>query len=146
MTDDRVRRLERRIQILLAIALAPLALSIYLVVRKPSVPRWPNAVGSMQLRPEGIYIETPTPKRKVWGTLTADEHAALVGVGVGPVGITQRAIEGSPIVTWSVTGVVGSQILINTDTGEWTLERSRRDAAGQIIKEDNRQLLPPLPE
>jgi len=101
-------------------------------------------IGNMKLGATGIVIETPTAKRNTWGTLTADERTAKVAVGSGPVGISQVATEGSPIVTWSATGAIESKILINTDTGEWTLVRTRYGAANKVLKEEQRQLLPPL--
>ncbi len=150
MIDGRIARLERLVRLVRVIVACATVVSVYLVLRKPTDPRWPSALGNMFLQPYGVVVGkphgTPILFHLAEATLNADSQEAAVGVSVDIVGTHQIVSERSQIVEWNVSGRTDSKILIDTDTGEWTVVRERRGPGNKVISKDESRLVPPLPQ
>ena len=96
---------------------------------------------------QGLEVTVPYrihPAESVRATVRADDRGAFVSLGVGSVAISESAGDNGSVVSWTADGSVTSSIEVDTDTGAWTLHRSRYGSSGKILKEEQLQLIGPL--
>ena len=138
MTEEqRIQRLERRVLALTIIALLAITSCVVLFVMRattprPQIPKRLEAVvlqlGSTTLDGQTLHTKIPTAEAGQESEVmtSADDNGAFMAVGVGPVGAMASVDRGKPVVKFSATGAVRSIVEINTDTGAWTLVRTKK--------------------
>ena len=153
MTEEqRIQRLERRVLALTIIALLAITSCVVLFVMRATTPR-PHIpkrletvdlqLGSTTLDGQTLHTKIPTAEAGQESEVmtSADDNGAFMAVGVGPVGAMASVDRGKPVVKFSATGAVRSIVEINTDTGAWTLVRTKKSGS---THEQRTELIGPM--
>ena len=138
MTEEqRIQRLESRVLVLTVIACLTLTSCVVMIVMRATTHAPPISkrleavdlrVGSTTLDGQTLHTKIPNAEAGQESEVmtSADDNAAFMVVGVGPVGAMASVDRGKPVVKLSATGAVRSIVEIDTDTGAWTLVRTKK--------------------
>ncbi len=138
MTEEqRIQRLEHRVLVLAIVACLALTSCVVMFVMRvtthaPPISKRLQAVdlhvGSTTLDGQVLHTKIPNAEdgQESEVMTSADDNGAFVAVGVGPVGAMASVDRGKPVVKFSATGAVRSTVEIDTDTGAWTLVRTKK--------------------
>ena len=138
MTEEqRIQRLERRVLALTIVAFLALTSCVVMFVMRATTPApyIPKRLEAVDLQVGFTTIDGQTLHTKIPNAedgqesevmTSANDNGSFMTVGVGPVTAMASVARGKPVVKFSASGVVDSTVEINTDTGAWTLVRTKK--------------------